>query len=222
MLKNLNEKIKNKIDEYLQLDTQLIFNKTDYCEIFGGAVRDSIADDNINDVDFLCLSESSKTLINILKNNNYKVIDKLNGKELQDIYKDIHCIFEPITLINNNFKVVQIIRPTPYNINFNINLNSFTESFFSLLREVDISCCGVSYDGRVRENVSNSILHCLCKVFEEKNQSKMYHPDRYYIRSEKLISRGWLELKYINDEKKKQYNKYLKIMNRDRKLSKLN
>lgn len=224
MLEKLNEKVKKRINEYLEFDSDIIFNNTDYCEIFGGAVRDSIADDTINDIDFLCLSNSSKILIDILKNKNYKIMEKFNGKDIQSLYKDIHCIFEPITLMNKNFKCIQIIRPVP-NLSFSQHeniLSSFSKRFFDILREVDISCCGISYNGKIRENVSDAILHSLCKIFEERQQSEMYHSNRYYTRSEKLKNRGWSEKNNMNDKQKQLYHKYKKVINRNRKLLKLN
>ena len=54
ILYNLNKIIKERIDEYLEFDSSEIFLNTDYCEVFGGAVRDSIAKKDIHDIDFLC------------------------------------------------------------------------------------------------------------------------------------------------------------------------
>ena len=57
--------IKEKLDEYLEFDSNLLFNRTPIEEhsikfkrlvrVFGGAIRDIIAGQKINDVDnFIC------------------------------------------------------------------------------------------------------------------------------------------------------------------------
>jgi hypothetical protein len=226
MIEKLNKKVKERIDEYIGFDTDIIFNKTDYCEIFGGAVRDSISGDDINDIDFLCLRESADVLENILKINNYKRIDKLCVSEIQELYKNIRCIFSPITYMNNELKIVQIILPDPkthYSIStsFDKEFSVLADRFFKLLREVDLSCCGLSYNGKIRENVSDAIIHCKFKVFKKMEQSEMYHPDRYMMRSSKLENKGWVNFERMTDEKKEEYARLLTVLNRNKKMLKL-
>jgi len=58
-----------------------------YISIYGGAVRDSIADMEIHDVDIMCLPQSANKLNNFLKEKyDYLPID-LHKKGTLDLYK---------------------------------------------------------------------------------------------------------------------------------------
>ena len=104
----LIKKVKRRIDEYLEFDSSILFEKCDYLEIFGVSIRDSIANLDIHDVDILALPKSSKICCDILEKNGYSFMSQLNGKEIHEMYKEIHCIFEPWTFINKNLKIIQI------------------------------------------------------------------------------------------------------------------
>ena len=143
----MDDRIKQKLSEYLEFDSDKLFkNKYNLIRVFGGAIRDIIADLPINDVDILCGSKAFKFVEFILENNGYTYFDSLNGKNLQEMYKDIHVINEPHTWIKGT-KIVQVIRPT--NISSNL---TYEESFNNLIANVDLSCCGVSYDGQLHED----------------------------------------------------------------------
>ena len=58
----MNEKIKKRLDEYLEFDSGQIFRHCDLVRIFGGAVRDILADMEIHDIDILCGSKSYQML----------------------------------------------------------------------------------------------------------------------------------------------------------------
>lgn len=223
MILDFNKKIKNRLDDYLEFDSDLLFNLTDYCEIFGGAIRDSLAETEIYDVDILCLSKSANQIVSILEKNGYKILNNLFDKDIYEMYKDIRVIFQPITFINSNQKIVQIIRPRPkgHPKDKVQKINLLSESFFKIMREVDISSCGVSYNGKLRENVKYATLHSLCKVFEKVENSKMYHTDRYEERSRKLIDRGWRNKEDIDIEKDEKYNYWKLIFDRERKINKI-
>jgi hypothetical protein len=198
------DKIKSRLDDYLEFDSDELFTpKGDLVKIFGGAIRDSISGDPIHDVDILVGSESyNKCLQKILLKNGYKYFDNLLPKGLSSIYTDIKIINEPHTYMKGD-KIIQIIRPVPKpSIQLSIydrpiaTDGDYIESFNSLIKEVDISCCGVSYDGsELYENVKDSILHCLNKVFIVNSKSKMYTEKRVYHRIAKLEARGWQEIK---------------------------
>jgi hypothetical protein len=198
------DKIKSRLDDYLEFDSDKLFTpKGDLVKIFGGAIRDSISGDPIHDVDILVGSESYNTCLKkILLKNGYKYFDNLLPKDLSSIYTDIKIINEPHTYMKGD-KIIQIIRPVPkpsrqlsiYDRPIATELD-YIGSFNSLIKEVDISCCGVSYDGReLYENVKDSILHCLNKVFIVNSKSKMYTEKRVYHRITKLEARGWREIK---------------------------
>ena len=104
------------------------------------------------------------------------------------MYKDIHVINEPHTWIKGT-KIVQVIRPT----NFKNDLN-YEESFNNLIANVDLSCCGVSYDGELHEDFKNAIIHCQSMVYSVNHTSLMYSESRAMHRRVKLQDRGWEEI----------------------------
>lgn len=206
---NLTKKVKQDIDNYLEFDSSILFKSCDYLEIFGGAVRDSIADMEIHDIDILALSIGEKTCSKILENNGYKFMNLLNMKEIHEMYKDIHCIFEPRTFINKNLKIVQLIRPTP--TLFPVE-NYFSKDFFELMREVDLSCCGVSFNGlHIRENCPDAVLHCQNGYYSINNKAKMYNENRNIMRTEKLKGRGWKDIAFLKDEELIDLDRFKKL-----------
>ncbi|MCK9417629.1 hypothetical protein M0Q97_13385 [Candidatus Dojkabacteria bacterium] len=108
------DKIKNKISEYLTFDIKKIINEDiDKCYIFGGAIRDTIADMPIHDIDILCMSQSHKKLSTILEKEGYYLSESIGGLDINSMYKDIHCIFQPhnwIKIVNGEIRLVQLIR----------------------------------------------------------------------------------------------------------------
>ena len=184
------EKIKSRIDDYLEFDSDKLFqNKFNLIRVFGGAIRDIIADQPINDIDLLCGSRAFKFVEFVLEKNGYIYFDYLNGKNLQEMYKDIHIISEPHTWIKGK-KIVQVIRPTNLK-----NELTYEESFNDLIANVDLSCCGVSWDGQtLHEDYKNAIVHCQNKVFSKNIFAKMYSTERVQHRMAKLLDRGWKEI----------------------------
>lgn len=206
----MTNKIKSKLDEYLEFDSSLIFKSDDFekirvkrlIRIFGGAIRDIIADMPINDIDILSGAQSIKPLESILKRNGYHYVDSLTPKDLSSIYHDIKVINEPHTWIKGT-KIVQIIRPVnSYFTEHRQNTPSeiYEAGFINLIQNVDMSCCGVSYDGEfIYENYSNAISHCINRVFEVNKKAIMYSSNRFLHRKYKLEDRGWKELSDKSD-----------------------
>ncbi len=194
----MKEMIKNKIDEYLEFDSDILFNnKYNLVRIFGGAIRDSIANQPINDIDILVGSKALKEIEFFLENKGYHYMEMLNGKDLQEMYSEIHIINEPHTWVKGK-KIVQLIRPAnavTKNGFMTFNDKWYHQGFTELISNVDFSCCGVSYDGdEVYEDYPNAILHCQSKVFSVNNQAKMYSQKRATHRKVKLQTRGWKEI----------------------------
>ena len=193
--KPLHLKIKQKIDEYLEFDSDLLFYPTHsgllLTRIFGGAIRDSIADQKINDIDLLCGSRSLNFIDRILTNNGYYFAESLQPKDLSSIYKDIRVIFEPHTWIKGS-KIIQVIRPS--HGRREMTKSEYESNFVDLISNVDISACGVSWNGQLHENYPNAIIHCQNKVFSVNRGAKMYSHDRIDHRIQKLYSRGWEEI----------------------------
>lgn len=192
----MKDKIKKSLDDYLEFDSDLLFNRTPIDEysiklkrlvrIFGGAIRDIIAEQQINDVDILVGAQSSRLVELTLKEQGYTYMESLTPKDLSSIYSDIKVINEPRTWVKGN-KIVQLIRPVVYTNDF----IEYERGFRDLISNVDFSCCGVSWDGELYEDYPNAILHCQSKVFSINIWAKMYHDARALKRRLKLQERGW-------------------------------
>lgn len=201
------DKIRQSLNEYLEFDSDELFkSKFNLVRIFGGAIRDILAEQPINDVDILCGSKALRYIESVLEQNGYQYMEMLNGKDLQEMYSEIHIINEPHTWIKGK-KIVQLIRPA-------FGLEGKDEQFYrqgfrDLISNVDFSCCGVSYDGEtLHEDYTNAISHCQSKVFSVNMDAKMYSQKRAQHRKHKLEDRGWKEIENI-----KNINRELKIAN---------
>jgi hypothetical protein len=191
--------IKKRVDDYLGFDSDRLFKSCDLVRIFGGAIRDSICGDPINDIDILVGSKSIRMVEHILSLHGYTLIESLIPKDLASVYNDIQVISEPHTWMNGN-KIVQLIRPRITQPNYktggglvmNPDTYTYKENFNVLISNVDLSCCGVSYSGnKVSEDYPNAILHCRSKVFSVNQNAKMYSHKRIHHRIAKLEGRGW-------------------------------
>lgn len=193
--------IKEKLDEYLEFDSNLLFNRTPIEEhsikfkrlvrVFGGAIRDIIAGQKINDVDILVASQSCSLVELTLKEQGYTYIESLVPKDLASVYSDIHVISEPRTWMKGT-KIVQLIKPR---LKSN-HPREYEQMFIDLIQNVDISCCGVSWDGvHLYENYPNAITHCQNLSFYINRTAKMYSHKRASHRECKLEQRGWKRIK---------------------------
>lgn len=199
-LKDLQDKVEKGISDYIGFDVREIFNQSDYISIYGGSVRDSIAGLDIHDIDILCMSESAKKLRDFIVNEkNYQPLD-LYDLDALNMYKGISLIDEPWTFMNDNKKIIQIIRPvySGYKTNLRNNpdhMSKYQESYYNLIKNVDISCCGVFLENngeiKLKEACKNAIIHCLSKTFEVQEWSKLYNQARTRDRGFKLENRGW-------------------------------
>jgi hypothetical protein len=208
---SIEEKIKYNIDEYLEFDSNDIFkngkvsnlevfnrNPSQCIRIFGGAVRDSISGDKINDIDILTGPVSCGKIESFLESIGWKYMDNLLPKDLGSIYNDIHIITEPRTWMSSNRKIIQLIRPSVPIEKKNPNTDRhdiYYEGFKNLISNVDISACGVSWDGvNIHEDYKGAIIHCQNKVFSVNDNAKMYSSKRIYYRTGKLENRGWKKI----------------------------
>jgi hypothetical protein len=188
--------IKDKLDEYLEFDSSQLFkSEFNLVRIFGGAIRDIISEQVINDVDILCGSKAIGYIESVLSQNDYYFLESLNGKDLQSMYSGIHIINEPHTWVRGN-KIVQLIRPSVKGEGQSIHqYDNYKVGFNRLIENVDLSCCGVSWDGRtLYEDYPNAITHCKNKVFSVNDKAWMYDYNRCINRKLKLIDRGWREI----------------------------
>jgi len=205
------DKIRKSLSEYLEFNSDELFrSKFNIVRIFGGAIRDIIADQPIHDVDILCGAKAIRYIEMILEQNGYQYMEMLNGKDLQEMYSEIHIINEPHTWIKGK-KIVQLIRPS---LGLNISDESiYRQGFNDLISNVDISSCGVSYDGeKLHEDYPNAIVHCQSKVFSVNKSAKMYSGKRVSYRIHKLIDRGWKQIENtITNNRDLKINKLINI-----------
>lgn len=218
-LKDLQDKVEKRISDYIEFDVKELFAVSDYITIYGGAVRDSLAGLEIHDIDILCMPESAYKLRKFLKDKyNYETLE-LYDQDTLNMYHGISMISEPWTLMNDNKKIIQIIRPTwKGEINPNthrMNQDGYQQAYRDLIKNVDLSCCGVflEHQGRglmLMEACKDAIIHCLSKTFTINEWSKLYNTSRTLYRQHKLSSRGWDNLngvEYTMFEKNKKLKK---------------
>lgn len=211
-ISDITTTIKKRISDYIEFDVDEIFDQSDFITIFGGSVRDSIAGLDIHDVDILCMSKSAEKLRYFLTHKyNYKSLD-LYDIDTINMYKGISLISEPWTLMNENKKIIQIIKPTLNNQGLKSHTTSVTDQYIDayryLIKNIDLSCCGVfiekdfyiskiadDNDGIIlKEACDYAIAHCLSKSFKINKSAVLYNEDRTNFREDKLIKRGWTNL----------------------------
>ncbi len=82
----IEKRIRESLSDYLEFDSNEIFvDKSNLIRVFGGAIRDIISNDPINDIDILCGSKSLKFVESILEKRGYYFSDILNGKDIQSM-----------------------------------------------------------------------------------------------------------------------------------------
>lgn len=216
-----NQYIKEKLDEYLEFDSNLLFRPMPnggilsfiLMRVFGGAIRDIIAGKEIHDVDILVGSQTFDWAKEILVSQGYHYNPSLTKRDIDKIYTDIKIISEPHTLIKNN-KVVQLIRPRYVSIDNksnNLSKEEYKKNFVNLIQNVDYSCCAVSYDGyKLYQNFPNSIIHCQNHVFTANKSAVMYSHERAFNRKYKLEIRGWKQIDSIRSERNEIIENILK------------
>ncbi len=192
--------IKERIDDYLGFDSSKLF-VNNLVRVFGGAVRDCIAGMPINDIDVMVGANARFLVMAVLKSEGYEVTDYLCGRDLTAMYLGTKAVCEPTTMVKGH-SVVQLIRPsgslvsaTHSNASSSEKLALYEKAFHFMLSNVDITCCGVSWDGiTLYENVPGAVSHCLTKTFDINKSGAMYQVDRIHHRTHKLLSRGWMQL----------------------------
>lgn len=207
-LKDLQNKVEKRISDYIEFDVKELFEVSDYITIYGGAIRDSLAGLEIHDIDILCMPDSANKLRKFLKEKyNYEALE-LYDQDALNMYHGISLISEPWTLMNNNKKIIQIIRPRWQGVinpsTHKMSGEGYQEAYHNLIKNVDLSCCGVfleNYDREIklREACKDAILHCLSKTYKINKWSLLYNRDRTLYREHKLSSRGWNDLDSKND-----------------------
>jgi hypothetical protein len=125
--------------------------------------------------------------------------ENLHGDFIK-IYSGIKKIHEPWTFVSGEGpdgyeKIVQVIRPTNPKRNGGFESDRQAQTVQKiLLSQVDISACGVVYNGfHVQETCQDAIKDCLNKRFHVLPGNAMLQQDRIHQRVGKLMSRGWTQ-----------------------------
>lgn len=207
--KTINKYISIKLSNYVNFDVKRIFDLSDHIYIYGGALRDILSNNKINDLDITGLPKSLNRLHNFLIDEGFKESEDMIDMELYDD----SIINMPFTLIKDDTKI-QIIRPkfkTP-------NINS---ELFDFMSNVDISCCGLYFDGNIiRESVNFALTSCIIKKCWELKGNYMYSEKRFKKRKTKHKNKGFSFYKKsppddFNEQFEDSYKTFIKSINRE-------
>jgi hypothetical protein len=188
--------VRQSISRYLGYEIDYLVDDCD-ASVFGGAVRDSLAEQDIHDVDIMALPLSARQIQGRLKMWGFKQIEFFS-EEASNLYKGIQKICEPWTFIKGE-AIIQIIRPrlprwVPAD---GFSFEDLRNCMHRILGEVDISACGVAYGGKLYETCPGATKDCLEKKFKVFPEHAMYQKERIYQRIAKLEERGWVQYNEI-------------------------
>lgn len=167
----LDKIVEDSLDKYVGFRIKEKILKPLECYVFGGAVRDSIANHSFG----------------------YKEIQEFAGIDLTIMYLQSDILL-PYTFMKND-KIIQLIRPRDSTIrlkNDSIEFLNFPPTIRALkdfIGSVDLSCCAVGFSEKVEEFFQDAISDCKQRKFKE-TFSKLYSK-RIFIRKQKLMERGW-------------------------------
>lgn len=196
---NENDLIIEKLSEYCEFDINQLFKLNDIISIFGGSLRDIINGSVINDVDILTTTYGSIKIHDFLLNNDYVVKDEYIKKSINSLYDDIKYIHEPRTYMKGG-KIIQVIRPS--NLFSKNDTLSTLQLHNNMLSNVDISCCGISFNGiTLHENVKNAILHAKYKKYRVYPNALMSSDKRLSDRIWKFEQRGYTAINNDGEER---------------------
>lgn len=78
----LNKLVRDGLSEYIGFDISLIINEEfDTAIVYGGAVRDILAKQDIHDIDIMSLSETQEKIKNILLEHGYVFEEDMTKKK---------------------------------------------------------------------------------------------------------------------------------------------
>lgn len=189
----LAEKTWLRISHYLGFDVDIELLSEDDAIVFGGAVRDSLADQPIHDVNMLVLPTSGLWDEEKLRRHGFQRIIPSNQEVLS--YMGLsRGVQEPLTFFKND-SIIQLVRPVFTDASSRGQTFHGKGNLLKWLENSDISACGIAYDGKIHEVVPFAIDDCLNKTFSVNISTPLYQPDRAAVRIAKLVSRGWKQIK---------------------------
>lgn len=187
----MKDLINKKVSDYLTFDINKLLN-INGLYIYGGAIRDSISNMKIQDVDIL-LFDHMEELNTILYDNGYKCNrDELFKKGINE--------HEVVDTKNKEYykKIGDDVR----------RIQIYFDSIENHYPDFTITGLYYSKDGII-EKLEDSILHCKWKVFKRNPKVRM----RKY-RLEKFLNLGWKYCDENVDRRILRYKKLIKINDR--------
>lgn len=189
----LTKVIQKSLKEYLgEEPAELIFLPNTDPVIFGGAIRDTIAGQKIQDVDVLCGPESFAVIGAKLIENKYtcKPLDQTDYNRR---------LFGLVRFVKGE-STIDLIRLRMNDITDDpITPISVKHAVIRMLQNVDIRACGVGYSTRsgLLEFIEGAVNDCLVQQIVEQPDAALHLPGRVVDRIKKLQERGW----YIHKHK---------------------
>jgi len=209
---DIAQEIATKISDYLGFDVNSLIDNTDSV-IFGGATRDALAGLDIHDVDIMALPQACQVLSNRLIDRGFRRI-YCYTPDIASLYIGMSLINEPLTFINNDDKLVQLIRPrVRFDTSDNYLIIDPLTQLRTCLSSVDMSSSGVTYStnvivsrfwsgmqgectdwSRVAEVCADAIEHCRHRQFKVLPDNAFHQKNRINHRIAKLTDRGWKKI----------------------------
>jgi hypothetical protein len=179
-----------KLNEYLEFNSNLILSNN--VLVYGGAIRDIIANQTINDVDILTnTSELGNLCKKLYKFGYIKEPENIKLKNIYSNYSNKYFILYSFTKGNKNVQLI-VIDTIKFIEKYGITLSDISKLNFNLLKaytyitflmNVDINVCGIFYNGvNVYESISNSISYILKKEFCYLSNNMFAHSYNMYER----------------------------------------
>jgi hypothetical protein len=165
--------------------------------IFGGAVRDAIANDEINDIDILCAPQTRQNLVESLTERGYKIVPKEGSEIPADGFVSLRMEKPGARGKTSKVDVISLPRHMSEKIlqggDLEMMKKAYKLAMAEMIGNVDIVACAVGYSagGGLLEFLPNAVSQAKAKVIEVRKDNLMHHPDRAKERIEKLTSRGW-------------------------------
>ena len=194
---NIHKTVQNGLNVYLlpaNIKINEILKDTD-AVVYGGAVRDALVMDTINDIDIMCMTKSEHIISTRLQERfqvDYK--DSFSDHNLKDLMDEYNynspTLFRQVrTFIIAPEVKVQLIHPI---IAVDNNPNRVFDAFVECLAGVDLSCCGLVYSPNgLFEVVPGAYNDCLNKKFRVLPLNKLYQKQVIDKRVTKMCQRGW-------------------------------
>jgi hypothetical protein len=192
---NDNTIIKSELTNYLEFDVSKIFEVSDNTYIFGGSVRDIIAELSIHDVDILYLIQYKQRLQKLVIDSGYTLYKNMSEQYEMDNNSIKYDTMDVETYKNKNGKQIQLIS-SPYLLNVDtyppLVPQNLIKNIQYVLTQVDLSSSGVYfYNNELGISINNAYDDCVRRQFYLLPNNQMYHKGNINSRVEKMESRGW-------------------------------